>query len=451
MTARFDVVVIGGGVLGCFAARNLRRWNLHTALVEAEADVCTGITRANSAIVYAGYDNQTGSRKAQMTVRGNAGFDRLCRELQVPFSRCGSLLVRCGNGAGRDLRRKLLRGQENGVPGLRLLTGEEARELEPMLTEDVTEALYAPTTGTVNPWKLGIAAFENAVENGCVPMLGTAVTAIEFDDSGYLVRTTGGTLRCRAVINCAGLAADRVQELLFPPSIRIFADAADFLVLDKLARKPSRVIFHQAEACGKGITAIPCPEGNLLLSGIRRPAGVPYATTPVGISLLHRAAADLLPQLDLGMVIRSFGAMRPNPQRVVEQNGQYVPDGSHLGDFCIEHPAVGFYSLIAVKTPGLTCAQELGMHLAECCAEELGAAQNPNFNPCRAPRPAPAGDIICRCEQITRGEILGAIARGAVTVDGVKRRVGSGMGRCQGSRCSDEIQQILEALGHGTY
>jgi len=451
MTARFDVVVIGGGVLGCFAARNLRRWNLHTALVEAEADVCTGITRANSAIVYAGYDNQTGSRKAQMTVRGNAGFDRLCRELQVPFSRCGSLLVRCGNGAGRDLRRKLLRGQENGVPGLRLLTGEEARELEPMLTEDVTEALYAPTTGTVNPWKLGIAAFENAVENGCVPMLGTAVTAIEFDDSGYLVRTTRGALRCRAVINCAGLTADRVQELLFPPSIRIFADAADFLVMDKLARKPSRVIFHQAEACGKGITAIPCPEGNLLLSGIRRPAGVPYATTPEGISLLHRAAADLLPQLDLGMVIRSFGAMRPNPQRVVEQNGQYVPDGSHLGDFCIEHPAAGFYSLIAVKTPGLTCAQELGLYLAECCAEELGAAQNPNFNPCRAPRPAPAGDIICRCEQITRGEILGAIARGAVTVDGVKRRVGSGMGRCQGSRCSDEIQQILEALGHGTY
>ena len=450
MTARFDVVVIGGGILGCFAARNLCRWKLSTALVEAQSDICTGITRANSAIVYAGYDNHPGSIKAQMTVRGNAGFDRLCEELQVPFSRCGSLLVRCSEHDGKDLRRKLQQGQENGVPGLRLLTGAEARAMEPMLTADVTQALYAPTTGTVNPWQLGIAAFENAVENGCVPQLATTVTAITKEAEGYRLQTTGGEIVCRAVLNCAGLQADAVQELLFPPSVRIIPDAADFLVLDELARKPSHVIFHQARACGKGITAIPCVEGNLLLSGIRRPVGTPYATTPEGLSALHTAAAALLPELDLTMVIRSFGAVRPNPYRVWMENGRYMPDSTHLGDFCIEHPEKGFFSLIAIKTPGLTCAQELGLHLASRCAAELGAAENPTFNPRRKAAPAPAGEIICRCGQITRGEILDAIARGARTVDGVKRRTGSGMGRCQGSRCSEEIQAILEACGYGT-
>ena len=193
-----DVAVIGGGILGCFAARNLMRWNLSVVLIEKELDICTGITRANSAIVYAGYDNKTGSLKAELTVRGNASFDDLCRELEVPFSRCGSLLVTYDKESLAQLRRKWEQGISNGVPGLELLTGGEAEAMEPMLAPGVAGALYAPTTGTVNPWQLGIAAFENAAANGMEPMLGTTVMGIRKTKFGYLVETDRSELRCRA-------------------------------------------------------------------------------------------------------------------------------------------------------------------------------------------------------------------------------------------------------------
>ena len=436
-----DAAVIGGGILGCFTARNLRRWNISTVLLEKEADVCSGITRANSAICYPGYDNKTGSRKAEMTVRGNAGFDALCRELEVPFSRCGSLLVTYEQSALPRLEKKLAQGIQNGVPGLRLLSGPEAEAMEPMLRPGVAAALYAPTTGTVNPWQLGIAALENAVDNGASVMMNAEVTGIRKDGSGYRIETSKGPVLCKMVFNCAGLYADRVQELLFPPSVRLKLDGAEYLVLDPLAPKPGRVIFHQANSCGKGITAIPCVEENLLISGVRKPLETPFATTPEGLAQLYRDARSLLPEVDLTQVIRSFGAVRPNP---VKENGE------SLHDFCIENPGPGFYSLIGIKTPGLTCANELGLYLAEQAAAYLNATPNPDFTPRRRAIRRADSEIICQCGQVTKSEILEAIRRGAVTVDGVKRRVGTGMGRCQGSRCSQKIEQLLEEWGHGT-
>lgn len=461
----YDAVVIGGGVLGCFAARNLRRWSLSAALLEAEEDVCNGITRANSAIVYAGYDNKTGSLKAQMTVAGNAGFHRLCENLEVSFSRCGSLMVSSGEQGERVLNKKYANGLQNGVPELRLISGEEAREMEPMLSERVTAALYAPSSGTVNPWQLGIAAFENAVANGCAPLLRTQVLGIEQRDSRYIVKTETGELECRVVLNCAGLAADKVQELLFPPSIRLFFDGADFLVLDRNAISPSRIIFHESEDHGRGITAIPTVEGNLLLGPTKRELdGKPFATTAQGLSILLDDSKDLLPTLDLTQVIRSFGAVRPNPHRVILRDGAYVPDGTSIGSFAIENPAPGFWSLLGIKTPGLTCADVLGCYLAEQAANYLDAADNTAFDPHRRAvirrcdissgqwndlvgKDSNYGEIVCQCEGITKGEILEAIARGARSVDGVKRRVGSGMGRCQGGRCAMEIAAILREAG----
>ena len=461
----YDAVVIGGGVLGCFVARNLRRWSLTTALVEAAEDVCTGITRANSAIVYAGYDNTTGSLKAQMTVAGNAGFHRLCEDLEVLFSCCGSLMVSSGEQGERVLNKKYANGLRSGVPQLRLISGGEAREMEPMLSGAVTAALYAPTTGTVNPWQLGIAAFENAVANGCDPFLHTRVLGIGHRDSRYIVKTATEELECRAVLNCAGLAADQVQEFLFPPSIRLFPDGADFLVLDRNAISPRCIIFHESEDNGRGITAIPTVDGNLLLGPTKRELdGKPFATTAGGLSSLLRDAKELMPDLDLSQVIRSFGAVRPNPHRVVLRDGVYVPDGSNIGSFAIENPAPGFWSLVGIKTPGLTCADELGRYLARRTAEYLDASENGAFSPCRkaivrwgsrsraqqaelACRDPNYGEIVCQCEGVTKGEILEAIARGARSVDGVKRRVGSGMGRCQGGRCAAEIARILRETG----
>lgn len=439
---QFDAIVIGGGILGCFTARNLRRWNISTLLLEQEDDVCKGITRANSAIVYAGCDNKPGSLKAALTVRGNANMEVLCAQLEVPFSRCGSLMVSYDADSVGKMERKLQNGRENGVPGLRLLTGAEAEAMEPMLRKGVAAALYAPTTGTVNPWQLGLAAYENALQNGAEALLHTRVLGIQKAEGGYLVETNKGSFPCRMVFNCAGLSADRVQALAFPPSVRLRPDGAEYLVLDAKAPKPGRVIFHQAQSCGKGITAIPCVEGNLLLSGVRKDLSRPFATTREGLEELLDAAKDLLPGVDLTQVIRSFGAVRPNP---------YVENGESLHDFCIEHPSPGFYSLIGIKTPGLTCANELGLHLAKQAAAYLHAAENPAFDPHRSAigrGEAPDFyEVICQCGQITRGEILEAIRRGAATVEGVKRRVGTGMGNCQGSRCGWRIAKILKETG----
>ena len=435
-----DAIVIGGGILGCMTARNLRRWHISTLLIEKEADLCTGITRANSAIVYAGYDNKPGSLKAELTVRGNANMASLCEELEVPFSRCGSLLVTYDHASVPKLERKLNNGMANDVPGLRLLTGAEAEAMEPMLRKGVAAALYAPSTGTVNPWQLGIAAFENARQNGAELLLNAQVLGIRRTENGYLVETGEDVYACNMGFNCAGLSADKVQELLFPPSVRLDLDGAEYLVFDELAPKPERIIFHQADRCGKGITAIPCTEGNLLISGVRKPLGIPFATTVEGLRELREAAKNLLPHVQLSQVIRSFGAVRPNP---------FVENGDSLHDFCIENPAPGFYSLIGIKTPGLTASGELGVLMARRAAEYLGAEPNPGFDSHRKAITKQDHEIICQCQKITRAQIVEAIRRGASTVDGVKRRIGTGMGRCQGSRCTHEIERLLEEYGHG--
>lgn len=436
----YDVIVIGGGILGCMTARNLRRWNISVLLLEREEDICTGITRANSAIVYAGYDNKPGSLKAELTVRGNANMESLCEELEVPFRRCGSLLVTYEKNAVSRLERKFQNGIRNGVPGMQLLSGQEAEAMEPMLKKGVAGALYAPSTATVNPWQLGIAACENAVQNGADLRKNTEVVGIQSCGNGYILQTARGKLQCKMVFNCAGLQADRVQEMLFPPAVRLKLDSAEYLVLDSLARKPEHILFHQAQECGKGITAIPCTEGNLLISGIRKPMGAPFATTVEGLQELCACTMELLPEAELNKVIRSFGAVRPNPCR---------EDGGNISDFSIENPAPGFYSLIGIKTPGLTCANEMGLLLAHKAAEYLCADKNPGFNPKRKRISEKDNEIICQCQQISKAEILEAIARGAFTVDGVKRRVGSGMGRCQGSRCTYEIEKLLEEYRRG--
>jgi glycerol-3-phosphate dehydrogenase len=212
-------------------------------------------------------------------------------------------------------------------------------------------------------------------------------------------------------------------------------------VLDREAQRPESVIFFETKASGKGITAVPCTEGNLLLCGVRRDMAVPFATTVEGLREIHNAAKEMLPEVDTEQVIRSFGAVRPNPHRAT---------GESLNDYCIENPGPGFYSLIGIETPGLTCANELGLLLAQKAADYLGAEENKHFDPKRKAISQKDNEIICLCEQISRAEIIEAIRRGASTVDGVKRRVGSGMGRCQGSRCSDAIERLLEEYQNGT-
>lgn len=459
MLKTYDAAVIGGGVLGCFAARNLRRWNISTVLIEAREDVCTGVSRANSAIIYSGCDHRYGSLKAAMSVRVNAAFDQLCEELELPFSRCGSLMTATGPKGEAVLQKKLIQGLKNAVPGVQILSGDAARELEPMLSQKVSAALYAPTTGATNPWQMCFAAYENALHNGCHAILNAPVRAMHARPEGYILETDAGEICCRVVINCGGMQADTIQEMLFAPSVRIHADASDYMMLKEGIPAPRHVIMEERED-GKGMSAVPTVEGRLMLVSPARKAGdAPYAVDLESLSKLRTLAGELLPGLDVSQCIRSFAAIRPNPYRVGNRS-------QSIHGFAIENPGPGFYSLIGVKTPGLTCAQELGLYLAGQAAGYLDAKINRGFDPRRHAIPSlrsmgfedraalaqsdpDFADVVCLCEGITRGEIKEAVRRGAVSVDGVKRRTGSAMGACQGSRCRMMIEEILEGMRNG--
>jgi len=465
----YDVIVIGGGLLGCFVTRAMTRYKLRTALLEAREDVCTGISRANTAIVYSGADTKPGTLKSRMCVRAAQTFGALCRTLGVRYSPCGSLMVCFGPTGENRLHQKMEQGLQNGVRGLRLLSRTEVLSLEPNLSPNVRAGLYAPEAGTVLPWELGIAAAENAVANGAELFFNAKVTHIEKTESGYRIEAGGRVFGCRGVVNCAGLSADKVLELVLPPSVRIFPAAGDYLVLDTKTRGLiSHIIFHEPEEKGKGLTLVPTVDGNILLGPSYTPAdgNEDYKTSREGLDWLAVLAGEVIPPLPLSQVVRSFGALRPNPYvvRRDQDSGAVVREEKGLSDFIIhQDPAApAFYSLVGVKTPGLTCADALGQYVSDMVADRFGAEANPSHSPYR---PAPLrlnalppeeragivranpdyGRIVCRCRTISEGEIVDSIRRhpGAVTVDGVKRRTGTCSGRCQGSFCMQRIIEIL--------
>ncbi len=463
-----DVAVIGAGLLGCFAARALAALDVHVTVLEAREDVCTGVSRANTAIVYTGCDTRPGTLKTELCVRANRDFDRLCRELDVRFSRCGSLMAAFGPRAEGVLKKKLDQGRENGVPGLELLGPAEIRAMEPNLSPDATLALYAPGTGTVGPWELCIAAFENARDNGADFRFSQEVRRLARSEGGFLLETDDNTYAAKVVINCAGLRADAVRELTERPAVRIFPTAADYLVLDdRLSGFVKHIIFHEPEEKGKGLTLVPTVDGALLAGPTERPRNTApdWATSREGLEELRALCGRIVPGLPLSETIRSFAALRPNPWAVREENGQWARDGRSISSFTVLEED-GLISLIGIKTPGLTCAAALGEHVAAMAARILDdPGRNPRFDPRRrgitrvhdlneaeradlVRRDPDYGQVVCRCRGVTLGEIEEAIRRGAVTLEGVKRRAGAGMGRCQGSRCAETVVKLLaEALG----
>lgn len=464
----FDVIVIGGGLTGCFALRALMGLNVKAALFECREDLCTGISRANTAIVYSGCDTKPGTLKTEMCVRSARGFAGLCEELGVRYSRCGSVMVSFGPRGDGILRRKYEQGITNGVRELRLLDKKEAIALEPGLAGDVTLGLYIPDTGTVNPWELCLAAAENAVCNGARLCLNTKVTGISKTSGGYTIETPGAAIFTRGIINCAGLNADKIYETTAEPKVRIVPTAGDYLVLDTKASGAVRhIIFHEPEKRGKGVTIVPTVDGNVLVgpTETERSPGGGFESSGDGEALLRSLAAKVIPKLPPEHIIRNFGALRPNPFRVArDQNGEYAVTDESISDFCIMAPeeSPGFISLVGIKTPGLTCAEELGRHVAGMIEEIYGFGENKDFDPRRVMPVRPGemcfearaalieenpeyGRIVCRCREISEAEIKNAIRirPGAVTADGVKRRTGATSGRCQGGYCTQKIIEII--------
>lgn len=449
----YDTIVIGGGLLGCFCALNLSRYSVDTALLEMREDICTGISRANTAVIYPGYDNHPDSMKTKLTVKANQSIKNLCRVLGVSLSRCGSLMVSTGPNGDKTIQKKYKQGIANNVPGLKLLSQEEVLKLEPSLTPAVTSGLYASTTATLHPWELCIAAFEAAKELGCSMHLNTKVTGIRKENNCFRIESgNGNVFYSRCVVNCAGIHADQVHALYQKPVIRIRAELAEYLVFDPETNPGlHHIIFHETEEKGKGVTLVPTINGKILAGTTYHPANtdMPLVTSEQGRQELMDGCASLLPSLKNYTRIRSFSGLRPNP---------FCPDhpDMNIRDFppLITDTEDGMISLTAVKTPGLTCCNELGNVLTQKVLDFLKIPQNkkkeiPHRQNFKQEYNRPEYQkIVCRCENITEGDILDAIQRGATTIDGVKRRTGSGMGICQGNHCSARIAELLSEWLH---
>lgn len=456
----YDVVIVGGGVIGCSVARYLSAWQGKVCLVEREADVCCGTSKANSGLVHAGFDAPHGSQMARFNVQGSRMMPELAQELDFPFRRNGALVLCFRQEDLPKLTALYENGQKNGVEALELLTPEQVYDLEPNVAEGVVGALYAPTAGVVCPFLMTIAFAENASVNGVEFRLKTEVNGITpRREGGWTVQTRQGALVTRCVVNAAGVYSDLLHNMVSARKLHITPRRGDYCLLDHNAGNVvQRTIFQVPGKEGKGILVTPTVHGNILLG----PTAVAIQdregtnTTAEGLSDLLSKTGSTVRNLPVRQVITSFAGLRSS-----EDGREFV-----IGE---AEDAPGFFDCAGIESPGLSSSPAIGAYVAAALAEKLSLERNPNWQPRRKGildpkglsmearnaliREEPAyGQIICRCEGISEGEILDAIHRplGATTLDGVKRRVRAGMGRCQGGFCSPRVMEILaRELGVG--
>ncbi len=448
---QYDVAIIGGGVTGAAVARELSRYQLKICLAERTEDVCSGTSKANSAIVHAGYDAATGSIKAKMNVEGNRIMGQLSRDLDFSFRRNGSLVLCFSEDDRPALQALYERGVANGVPDLRIITGDEARAMEPNITDQVVAALYAPTGGIVCPFGLTIALAENACDNGVEFKFLTEVTDIKKIDGGYELAVKGKeAITTRFVVNAAGVYADVFHNMVCDDKIEIIPRKGDYCLLDQEAGKHvDKTIFQLPGKYGKGILVAPTIHGNLLIgptaTDIDDKEGT--YTTAAELADAARKSAISVKNIPYRQVITSFSGLRAH-----ETNDEFI----------IGESAEGFFDAAGIESPGLSSAPAIGIYLAEMIAKKAGAEKKADFIATRKGIPHVAamsreeraaiikerpdyGTIVCRCENVSEGEIVDSIRRtlGAKSLDGIKRRVRQGMGRCQAGFCTPRTMEIL--------
>ena len=451
MTERvYDVAIIGAGVVGCAIARQLSRYDARVALIDAAEDVAMGASKANSAIVHAGYDCPPGSIEARLNVRGNALFTAWCDELSVPLQRCGSLVAAFSPEEDETVRALYERGQKNGVPGLKILSGDEARAVEPALSDQVTSALWAETAGITCPYQLTIACAENARANGVEWLLGHKVTAMRREGDVVRITAGGDELTARFVVNAAGLFSDEISRMLGDDSFTVKPRKGEYMLFDRKSTCVRTVIFQTPTRLGKGILVSPTVDGNMFIgpTAVDQTDRYDNAVSAEGIDQLTKMSKKSVPGLDMRSVITSFAGIRAQPS---------------TGDFVIGISAAEprLIQAAGICSPGLTSSPAIAEEV-EALLKKAGfeAPVKASYEPRRTAIPTfrdmseseraalidrdpRFGRVICRCETITEGEIVEAIRRGATTLDGVKRRTRAGMGRCQGGFCTPRVMEIL--------
>lgn len=449
----YDVIIIGAGVSGAASARELSRYRVKACVLEREEDVCCGTSKANSAIVHAGYDADEGSLMAKLNVEGNQMMPELAKELDFPFKPCGSFVACLDEAQIPDLEALYKRGLANRVKGLEVITDRvRIREMEPNLADEVAAVLYAPTAGIVCPFHLNIALAENACTNGVEFKFHTEVQKIRKIQGGWALETSRGVYETRCVVNAAGVYADTFHNMVSENKLHITPRRGDYCLLDKSAgNHVSRTIFALPDQYGKGVLVSPTVHGNLIVgpTAIDIEDKEATATTREGLDQVITKAGMNVKNLPMRQVITSFAGLRAH-----EDHHEFVI--KELED------APGFIDCAGIESPGLTSCPAIGKMVAEILREKLSLEPDPDFvgtrkgilNPetltkeerIRLIKEKPAyGNIICRCEMVTEGEILDAIHRplGARSLDGIKRRTRAGMGRCQAGFCTPRTMELL--------
>lgn len=448
----YDVIIIGAGVTGCAVARYLSRYQGSALVLERAEDVCCGTSKANSAIIHAGFDAAHGSLMAKMNVQGNRMVPGLAKELDFPFRMNGSLVVCMSE---EDMHRLLAlyeNGVKNGVEGLEIVDAQRLHELEPNVSKNAVAALWAPTGGIVCPFNMTIALAENANANGVDFRFNTKVTGFTRGEEGWTVHTEQGDFRTRYVVNAAGVYADVLHNMVSARKLHITPRRGDYCLLDRqVGGFVSHTVFQLPGKLGKGVLVSPTVHGNIIVG----PTAIDIEdrdgtnTTAAGLEELISKAGISVDNLPIRQTITSFAGLRAH-----EDHHEFV-----IGE---AEDAPGFVDCAGIESPGLTSAPAIGLTVAELLREKLGLREKEDFIATRKGlldpksltkeayqaliRENPAyGQIICRCEQVTEGEIIEAIRRplGARSLDGVKRRTRAGMGRCQAGFCSPRVMEIL--------
>lgn len=447
----FDVVIIGAGVVGGMIARKLSEYKLSVCILEKENDVAMGATKANSAIVHAGFDAKEGSLKAKLNVRGSEMMEKIARELGVKYKNNGSLVIGFDKTDEVVISELYKRGVKNGVKNLEILNKEQLKKIEPNISDNAICALHAPTGAIICPYELTVATIGNAMDNGVELIRNFEVKEIAKTENGYLIYSDSSTLNASCVINAAGVYSDKIAEMVGDSSFKITPRRGEYILLDKeCGTIVSKTIFRTPSNMGKGILVSPTVDGNLLLG----PTSVDIenkedtSTTMSGFSNIIEQANENVNNVPMNKTITSFCGLRAT--------------GS-TGDFIINTPCEKFINVAGIESPGLSASPAIAEYVVELlndCGVKL--IKKDNYNPFRKAMHEfremsideknavirennKFGRIICRCESVTEGEIIEAIRTNPkpLDLDGVKRRTRAQMGRCQGGFCSPYIVELL--------
>lgn len=455
----YDVAIIGAGVVGSLIARKLSKYDIKIALLEKCHDVAMGTSKANSAIVHAGFDAKPGTLKAQLNVRGAKIMGYLCEELGVPFKNIGSLVIAFDDNEMETLQELYNRGIENNVPALKIIGQERLHELEPNVSKRALGALWAKTASIVCPYELTLAAAECAVLNGTELYRNFEVSGIDFHDEEFTITAANGnSVEAKYVINAAGVYSDFIAKLIGDDTIKIISRKGEYLLMDKsLGGIVNHVIFQCPTKMGKGVLVTPTVDGNILTgpSANDIDSKDDLSTDADELAMVRKYTSYSIPNVQLKHVITSFAGIRAHSTR---------------DDFIIEPSAKNphFINVAGIESPGLTAAPAIAEYVEDMITNIMGKL--PKKVKWNQNRPEPIrfrelsnierkelikknpayGQMVCRCETVTEGEIIDACHSiiPAVDVDGVKRRTRAGMGRCQGGFCGPKVVEIL-AREHG--